>query len=79
MPDDTEITRRAMLPLMPAELELRIRAGESVWNTDEMRQEFDVLGFAAPFMAVRRKADGVKGSLMFTHSPRWYFGWQEDR
>jgi hypothetical protein len=32
-----------------------------------------VIGFAAPFVVVRRKSDGVKGTLEFTHSPRVYF------
>ena len=31
-----------------------------------------------PFVVVRRKADGVKGSLMFQNSPRFYFGFQSE-
>jgi hypothetical protein len=49
-----------------------------VWDTQELAQEFDVLGFLAPFVAVRRKADGVTGSLEFQHEPRWYFHYQPD-
>jgi hypothetical protein len=30
-------------------------------------------------VVVRRKKDGVKGSLEFTHSPLVYFGWKEAR
>jgi hypothetical protein len=30
----------------------------------------------APLVVVRRKADGVKGSLEFQHMPRYYFGFQ---
>lgn len=45
------------------------------WDTDAMRAEFEVVGFSAPFVVVRRRADGVLGSLQFTHSPRVYFGW----
>ena len=48
-----------------------------VWNTDELRREFDVIGFAAPLVVVRRKSDGIKGSLEFQHSPRFYFNWME--
>jgi hypothetical protein len=33
-----------------------------------------VIGFLAPFVVVRRKIDGVKGSLEFQHHPRFYFG-----
>lgn len=30
----------------------------------------------APLVVVRRKADGVKGSLEFQHNPRFYFNFQ---
>ena len=76
--DPTEVDRRAMLPTMPAELAARLAAGEDVWNTAEMQERYTVLGFMAPFVAVARKADGAKGSLMFNHSPRYYFGWKAD-
>jgi hypothetical protein len=53
-------------------------AAEQTWTTDELREDFEVIGFMAPFVTVRRKADGVVGSLMFDHSPRIYFNWRED-
>jgi hypothetical protein len=43
------------------------------WTTEQLREDFDVLGFAMGIVVVRRKADGVKGSLDFTHAPRVYF------
>jgi hypothetical protein len=46
-----------------------------VWTTTEMADDFEVIGFAAPFIVVKRKADGQKGSLEFTHMPRFYFNW----
>ena len=49
---------------------------EQKWTTAEMTAEFDVLGFQAPFVVVRRKSDGKRGTLEFTHSPRTYFGWR---
>jgi hypothetical protein len=48
------------------------------WDTDALRRDFEVIGFLAPYVAVRRKADGVVGSLQFTHSPRVYFGFVAD-
>lgn len=45
------------------------------WTTEELTRDFEVLGFMAPYVVVRRKVDGVKGSLMFRHSPRVYFDW----
>lgn len=49
------------------------------WTTDELTRDFEVLGFMAPFVMVRRKADGVRGTLAFTHSPRVYFDFLAER
>lgn len=48
------------------------------WNTQELQRDFEVLGFSAPYIAVRRKSDGVKGSMEFTHNPRLYFDFKEE-
>lgn len=48
-----------------------------VWNTDELAQDYEVLGFGAPLVVVRRKVDGKRGSLVFQHCPRFYFGFEE--
>jgi hypothetical protein len=50
-----------------------------VWDTNELSRDFEVLGFMAPFVVVRRKADGIKGSLKFQHCPRFYFSFEEDQ
>jgi hypothetical protein len=55
-----------------------IAAGEPTWDTDELRRDFEVEGFLAPFVVVRRKSDGVRGSLQFNHNPRVYFGFTAD-
>jgi hypothetical protein len=52
---------------------------DQVWDTQQMSEEFTVKGFAAPFVVVMRKSDGVVGSLEFQHSPRFYFNFQEDK
>lgn len=49
-----------------------------VWTTEELTRDFEVLGFAAPFVVVQRRSDGKTGTLEFAHSPRVYFGWLED-
>ena len=49
-----------------------------VWDTDQVWAEFDVIGFMAPFVIVKKKSDGAKGTLMFQHNPRFYFWWTED-
>lgn len=37
----------------------------SKWTKDEMTAEFDVLGFFLGWCCVRRKSDGVEGTLDF--------------
>jgi hypothetical protein len=49
-----------------------------VWDSQGLRQDFEVLGFMAPLVVVRERATGKKGSLEFTHNPRAYFNWVED-
>jgi len=49
-----------------------------VWNTEELSEDYEVIGFMAPFVVVRRKGDGKKGSLEFQHQPRFYFGFSLD-
>jgi hypothetical protein len=74
---DTEKIRREMLAAgLPAKDERADRGPR--WDTDELQRDFEVLGFAAPFVVVRRRSDGVRGSLEFTHSPRVYFSWRSD-
>lgn len=52
--------------------------GGQEWDTDGLQRDFDVVGFAAPFVVVVRKSDGVKGTLEFAHSPRRYFDFRKD-
>jgi hypothetical protein len=42
-----------------------------------LTNDFDVQGFMAPFVVVRRKSDNKKGTLTFQHSPRFYFDFTE--
>ena len=77
MNDPTEDIRRAMLETGQPEHDLAEAAGER-WDSDALRAEFEVLGFMAPFVVVRRRADGARGSLEFTHTPRWYFNFVAD-
>jgi hypothetical protein len=77
--DLTEPGRRKRLGEINAEpgsREALEAANGQVWDTGELRQEFEVIGFLSPLVAVRRKADGARGSLEFQHQPRFYFKWQ---
>jgi len=81
MGDPTEPIRRERLKEINAEPgsreALEAQHGQ-VWDTTELRRDFDVLGFMAPLVVVRRKADGVRGSLEFQHDPRFYFNFQAE-
>ena len=81
MSDPTEAVRRALLVAVNSETAgraaLEARHGQ-VWDTAELANDFEVLGFAAPFVVVKRKADNQVGSLMFQHHPRYYFSFEED-
>jgi hypothetical protein len=74
--DPTEGTRRKMLVKINAQPgsreHLEAKHGQ-VWTTTELSHDFEVIGFAAPLVVVKRKSDGQKGSLMFPHHPRFYF------
>lgn len=74
MTDPTETIRRTMIATGQPARDLEVARAR--WTTDELIEQFEVRGFAAPFVVVRRKADGVEGSLEFTHSPRVYFNFQ---
>ena len=43
------------------------------WDTHQAQREFEFISFASPYAMVKRKNDGVKGSLTFIHSPSFYF------
>lgn len=51
--------------------------GGECWSTEEVTQEFDILGFMAPFCTAVRMETGKKGTLAFVHRPRIYYGWRE--
>jgi len=47
------------------------------WNTQELQEDFEVVGFAMGLCAVRRKSDGKLGSVQFDHAPRRYYDFVE--
>lgn len=81
MSDPTESIRRAMTEKInehAAERQALEREYGQVWDTQQLQADFNVLAFLAPFVSVRRKSDGVMGTLVFQHYPRFYFRFQED-
>jgi len=82
MNDSTEAVRRVLVNEInsnPGSREALEKEYGQVWDTNQLSQDFEVTGFMAPFVVVRRKADGAVGSLMFQHSPRFYFSFTGDK
>ena len=81
MTDAAEFLRRVRLAEINSSpgdrAELERRHGQ-VWDAAELASDFEVVGFLAPFVVVRRKSDGVLGSLEFQHCPRFFFAFQAD-
>jgi hypothetical protein len=81
--DPTELPRRLEIHIINAKYsddeaeryrELVAEYGiDNVWDTDTLTECFIVDGFLAPYCTVTRRSDGVKGSVRFCHSPRFYF------
>jgi hypothetical protein len=75
--DPTEQARREMIASGQPAADLAADGGQH-WTAAELQRDFEVIGFAAPFVVVRRRLDGQFGTLEFTHQPRVYFGWRPD-
>ena len=56
----------------------RLEAQGQVWDAAQLSQDFEVIGFLAPYVVVKRRLDGRKGSLEFQHHPRLYFNFVVD-
>ncbi len=79
MSDSTEAVRRKMVKEINAvegSREFLESAHGQVWDTQELQVDFEVQGFMAPFIGVRRKSDGANGSMAFQHAPRFYFNFR---
>ena len=80
--DPTENVRRlelAQINAAPGSREVLEAKHGQVWDTQELGQDFQVEGFLAPYVIVRRRSDGLRGSLMFQHDPRLYFAFEPYR
>ena len=81
MNDQTEMVRREMVAEInaaPGSREALEAEHGQVWDTAQMTVEFCVTMFMAPFVVVKRKSDDKWGTLMFQHSPRFYFNFQAE-
>jgi hypothetical protein len=79
MSDPTEAIRKelvAEINSQPGSREHLESQHGQVWDTNQLREDFEVLGFGSPLVVVKRKSDGVKGSLFFQHAPRYFYGFE---
>lgn len=74
MPDYSDTARRQLVNDVNA---AGPPEGVPRWTTEELQRDFEVEGFLAPFVVVRRRSDGARGTLLFTHAPRVYYDWHE--
>ena len=82
MTDETEDIRKQMLAEInaaPGSREYLEHKHGQVWDTQQLSEDFEVIGFAAPLVVVCRKSDRQKGSLKFQANPRFYFGFEAHR
>lgn len=50
-----------------------VRIEDHKLTTEDALAIYDITGFRAPYVTAIRKADNVKGTLEFSHNPRFYF------
>jgi len=82
MNDSTEAVRRELVAEInsnPGSRESLEKEYGQVWDTNQLGQDFEVTGFMAPFVVVKRKSDCKVGSMEFQHSPRFYYNFVEDK
>lgn len=80
--DPTETARRKLMVEFnssPGSRQYLAAKHGEVWDTDELSRDFEVIGFMAPLIVVVRKSDRQKGSMMFQHNPRFYYGFEPHR
>jgi len=49
-----------------------------ILSTDEATQKYEFIAFCAPFVEVKRKTDGKRGTLEFQANLRFYFAFVEE-
>ena len=83
--NDTDITeqlrlvRLAVLNAEPGDRHALEQRHGQVWDGSELGRDYEVIGFMAPLVVVRRRSDSKRGSLEFQHHPRFYFNWRDDQ
>ncbi len=80
MNDPTESIRRIMVSAIndiPGNRKQLEEEHGKIYDTKEVSAEFEITGFAAPFVIVRRWSDNKRGTMVFQDQPRYYFNFKE--
>lgn len=70
---------RELMDRHPRTREELLAIAQPVYDQDQLRERFEILGFRAPFVVVRERGSGRQGSMIFQNHPRFYFSFQTDR
>ena len=80
--DATENVRRELVRQLNAEPKgraaLELKHGQ-VWDTQELGRDYEVIGFLAPLVMVRRRSDAVLGTLLPRQQRRSYTNPKRER
>lgn len=49
---------------------------EPVYTTDEVVEKYEITSFLAPIVRAVDRETFESGTLTFSHSPRFYYGWE---
>lgn len=47
-----------------------------VWDSYELARDFEIEAFSCPLVVAVRRSDGKRGTLVFQHYPRFYWGFE---
>lgn len=64
-------------PIMDRE-QLIAATNSEVYDTNELQEHFTVISFMEPFVRVKRKSDGKRGTMEFQNMPRLYYCFVEE-
>lgn len=60
----------------PCTLEELQRKYGQVWTVEQVEAQFEIEAFCPPLACATRRADGVRGTLVYQHCPRYYWSWE---
>lgn len=87
IPLETANSRKALLAILNGQAAAQdsdtlrqtlTRNGCENWTNEELLEHFEVELFHPPYVTVIRKADGRRGSIIYTDAPRVYFCFEPD-